>query len=178
MSYDNTTGLGATTCRHVAFVEQFDKGTGQFMGLEGMNGGSGGEAISRRVAADGANDGLLGDSRWLMMSNVCKHCTNAGCLECLSHRRDHPQRVRRCLRPADICNGCGYCQIACPFGVIELNHHRWARLEVYALLRPAEGRPDACLRQGVSDAEHPVWRGPASCNSAHGNGWARCMRVA
>src|SRR5260370_16094781 len=82
MSYDNTTDLGATTWRHVAFIEQFDKGSGQFMGLEGMNGGAGSAAIAERVAADGADDGFLGESRWLMMSNVCQHCTNAGCLEC------------------------------------------------------------------------------------------------
>src|SRR6478672_6128099 len=50
-SYDNTGELGANTWRHVAFVEQ-------------------------RVPAQGG-----GDIRWLMSSDVCKHCTSAACLE-------------------------------------------------------------------------------------------------
>ena len=118
MSYDNTTGLGATTWRHVAFIEQFDKGTGQFMGLEGMNGGAGGEAIAGRVAENVTNDGLLGESRWLMMSDVCKHCTNAGCLECCPTGAIIRNEFGDVYVQPDICNGCGYCQIACPFGVI------------------------------------------------------------
>ena len=147
MSYDNTTGLGATTWRHVAFIEQFDKGTGQFMGLEGMNGGPGGEAISGRVAADGANDGLLGDSRWLMMSNVCKHCTNAGCLESCPTGAIIRNEFGDVYVQPDICNGCGYCQIACPFGVIELNHtdgRAWKCTLCYD--RQKDGLTPACAK--------------------------------
>ena len=51
-SYDNTMALGATTWRHVAFIEQ--------------------------TAAPEAPPSL---NKWLMMSDVCKHCTYAGCME-------------------------------------------------------------------------------------------------
>ncbi len=53
MSYDNTVGLGASTWRHVAFIEQ---------------------PVS--AVADAA-EGL----RWLMSSDVCKHCTESACLD-------------------------------------------------------------------------------------------------
>jgi formate dehydrogenase iron-sulfur subunit len=147
MSYDNTTGLGATTWRHVAFIEQFDKGSGQFMGLEGMNGGPGGEAISGRVAAIGANDGLLGESRWLMMSNVCKHCTNAGCLESCPTGAIIRNEFGDVYVQPDICNGCGYCQIACPFGVIEVNYddgRAWKCTLCYD--RQKDGLEPACAK--------------------------------
>jgi formate dehydrogenase iron-sulfur subunit len=55
------------------------------------------------------------------MSNVCKHCTNAGCLECCPTGAIIRNEFGDVYVQPDICNGCGYCQIACPFGVIELN---------------------------------------------------------
>ena len=59
------------------------------------------------------------DFRWLMSSDVCKHCTHAGCLDVCPtgslFRSEHGTVVVQ----ADICNGCGYCVGACPFGVIE-----------------------------------------------------------
>src|SRR3954447_1361633 len=60
MSYDNTQGLGADTWRHVAFIEQRKP-----MVAEPKPGS----------AADGQ------DLRWLMSSDVCKHCTHAACLD-------------------------------------------------------------------------------------------------
>jgi len=54
-----------------------------------------------------------------MASDVCKHCTHAGCLDVCPtgalFRSEHGTVVVQ----ADICNGCGYCVGACPFGVIE-----------------------------------------------------------
>ncbi|MFB9378801.1 4Fe-4S dicluster domain-containing protein [Kineococcus gynurae] len=59
------------------------------------------------------------DMRWLMMSNVCKHCTHAGCLDVCPtgalFRTEHGTVV---VQP-DVCNGCGYCVSACPYGVID-----------------------------------------------------------
>ena len=56
---------------------------------------------------------------WVVMSDVCKHCTNAGCLDACPTgaliRTEHQTVV---VQP-DICNGCGYCVPACPFGVID-----------------------------------------------------------
>jgi formate dehydrogenase iron-sulfur subunit len=90
-SYDNTGELGANSWRHVAFIEQ-----------------------NRPVAADGS-----GGMRWLMNSDVCKHCAHAACLEvCPTGALMRTEFGTVVVQP-DICNGCGYCVSACPFGVIE-----------------------------------------------------------
>ena len=58
-------------------------------------------------------------SQWVFMSDVCKHCTNAGCLDACPTgaliRTEHETVVLQ----ADVCNGCGYCVPACPFGVVD-----------------------------------------------------------
>src|ERR1700742_3886472 len=59
-----------------------------------------------------------GDFRWLMSSDVCKHCTEAGCLDvCPTGALMHTEFGTVVVQD-DICNGCGYCVPACPFGVI------------------------------------------------------------
>jgi formate dehydrogenase iron-sulfur subunit len=85
MSYDNTVGLGASTWRHVAFIEQATPG-----------------------------DGV----RWLMSSDVCKHCTEAGCLDVCPTGALFRTEFGTVVVQDDVCNGCGYCVTACPFGVI------------------------------------------------------------
>ncbi|HEX2573302.1 MAG TPA: 4Fe-4S dicluster domain-containing protein [Polyangia bacterium] len=96
MSYDNTVHLGAATWRHVAFVE-------------------------RTVTASGPPSGQMsgvGDFSWLFLSDVCKHCERAGCLEaCPTGSLVRTEFGTVYVQP-DICNGCGYCVPACPFGVI------------------------------------------------------------
>jgi len=89
-SYDNTSQLSGTTWRHVAFVEQ--------MHVEET-------AI---------------DDRWLMMSDVCKHCTHAGCMEACPTGAIIRNEFDSVFVQPDICNGCGYCVVSCPFGVIDL----------------------------------------------------------
>jgi formate dehydrogenase iron-sulfur subunit len=63
-----------------------------------------------------------GGGDWIFMSDVCKHCTNAGCLDACPTgaliRTEHGTVV---VQP-DVCNGCGYCIPACPFGVIDRDH--------------------------------------------------------
>ena len=54
-SYDNTSALGANSWRHVAFIEQ---------------------EKPLLVQSDGGTA-----LRWLMSSDVCKHCTHAACLD-------------------------------------------------------------------------------------------------
>jgi formate dehydrogenase iron-sulfur subunit len=90
MSYDNTVGLGASTWRHVAFIEQ-----------------------PGPAAPDGA-----GGVRWLMESDVCKHCTEAGCLDVCPTGALFRTEFGTVVVQDDVCNGCGYCVGACPFGVI------------------------------------------------------------
>jgi len=91
-SYDNTMGLGANTWRHVAFVE--------------------------RPTATGG-DGGAGGVRWLMSSDVCKHCTHAACLEVCPTGALFRTEFGTVVVQQDVCNGCGYCVPACPFGVID-----------------------------------------------------------
>ena len=93
MSYDNTSHLGASTWRHVSFIERPVPLTGQETGL--------------------------GNFSWLLMSDVCKHCHRAGCLEaCPTGALIRTEFDSVYVQP-DICNGCGYCVVSCPFGVID-----------------------------------------------------------
>ncbi len=89
-SYDNTQALSATTWRHVAFVE--------------------------RPGAGHAG----AQSNWLMSSDVCKHCTHAGCLEACPTGAILRTEFDTVVVQQDICNGCGYCVPSCPFGVVDL----------------------------------------------------------
>ncbi|MET8530280.1 4Fe-4S dicluster domain-containing protein, partial [Micromonospora sp. NPDC005172] len=96
MSYDNTGALTANSWRHVAFIEQPrraghgpapadvlgapvdadrdrppEPGAGpQFLGMPGAQPPGRGTGVGERT-----------DFRWLMMSDVCKHCTHAACLD-------------------------------------------------------------------------------------------------
>jgi formate dehydrogenase iron-sulfur subunit len=90
MCYDNSVGLSADTWRHVAFIEQ------------------------RKPVADG-NDQF----RWLMASDVCKHCTHAACLDVCPTGALFRTEFGTVVVQEDICNGCGYCVPACPYGVID-----------------------------------------------------------
>jgi len=89
-SYDNTVQLSGTTWRHVTFVEQM------------------------QIDVTGIRD------RWLMMSDVCKHCTNAGCLQACPTGAIVRNEFNNVYIQPDVCNGCGYCVPSCPFGVVEV----------------------------------------------------------
>ncbi len=106
MSYDNTAGLGADTWRHVAFIEQRRPVAGP-------------EVAGPGAAVDGetgdAQDGL----RWLMASDVCKHCTHAACLDVCPTGALFRTEFGTVVVQEDVCNGCGYCIPACPYGVID-----------------------------------------------------------
>ncbi len=54
-----------------------------------------------------------------MMSNVCKHCTHSGCLDVCPTGALFRTEFGTVVVQEDICNGCGYCIPACPFGVID-----------------------------------------------------------
>jgi formate dehydrogenase iron-sulfur subunit len=59
------------------------------------------------------------DFRWLMSSDVCKHCTHAACLEVCPTGALFRTEFGTVVVQEDICNGCGYCVPACPFGVLD-----------------------------------------------------------
>ena len=58
------------------------------------------------------------DFSWLMHSDVCKHCERAGCLESCPTGAIIRTDLGSVYVQPDICNGCGYCVAACPFGVL------------------------------------------------------------
>jgi formate dehydrogenase iron-sulfur subunit len=96
-SYDNTSELSANTWRHVAFVEQ-----------------------RKPLLLDGETASLDAEPlRWLMESDVCKHCTHAGCLDVCPTGALFRTEFGTVVVQEDVCNGCGYCVPACPFGVID-----------------------------------------------------------
>ncbi len=101
-SYDNTGELSCTSWRHVKFIEQLAP-------TPSANGG--------RIALDLVPTAPQ-PNRWLMMSDVCKHCATAPCQQaCPTGAIIHNEFQNVYIQP-DICNGCSYCVAACPFGVI------------------------------------------------------------
>ena len=63
--------------------------------------------------------GDASDIRWLMSSDVCKHCTHAACLDVCPTGALFRTEFGTVVVQEDICNGCGYCIPACPYGVID-----------------------------------------------------------
>ncbi len=59
--------------------------------------------------------------RWLMMSDVCKHCVQAGCLEVCPTGAIIRTEFDTVVIQSNVCNGCRDCIAACPFGVIGTN---------------------------------------------------------
>jgi len=59
--------------------------------------------------------------RWLMMSDNCKHCVHAGCLEVCPTGAIIRTEFDTVDIQSDACNGCRDCIGACPFGVIGIN---------------------------------------------------------
>jgi formate dehydrogenase iron-sulfur subunit len=104
-SYDHTSTLDANNWRHVAFIEQRlpDITAAPDAGIFD---------VPPRAAP-----GI--DFRWLMESDVCKHCTRAGCLDVCPTGALFRTEFGTVVVQEDICNGCGYCIPACPFGVLD-----------------------------------------------------------
>jgi formate dehydrogenase iron-sulfur subunit len=121
LSYDNTGSLNADTWRHVAFIEQRKPADGNGgrapvdLGMPAMAPGDGNEV---RLPDSGTDDDKP-DFRWLMSSDVCKHCTHAACLDVCPTGSLFRTEFGTVVVQDDICNGCGYCVPACPYGVIE-----------------------------------------------------------
>jgi formate dehydrogenase iron-sulfur subunit len=114
-SYDNTGSLSAESWRHVKFVEQFAP-------APGSAGVSPAPEPAGRVSLDVLPPEPLPAARWLMMSDVCKHCAAAPCQHaCPTGAILYNEFANVYIQP-DICNGCAYCIAACPFGVITRSH--------------------------------------------------------
>ncbi len=93
--FDNTRSLDSQNWRHVQFIDNVPDETAQ------------------------AGQGKA----WLMMSDVCKHCKHASCLEvCPTGALIRTEFDTVFIQP-DVCNGCRNCIAACPYGVIGLDEH-------------------------------------------------------
>jgi formate dehydrogenase iron-sulfur subunit len=90
-SYDNTGGLSDVNWRHVKFIEQF------------------------------SSDANRSQAAWLMMSDVCKHCVDAPCLEVCPTGAILRTEFDTVYINEPACNGCRDCVSACPFGVIHMS---------------------------------------------------------
>src|SRR5437763_8752439 len=116
-SYDNTRSLSDVNWRHVKFIEQFSP------------------------------DADRTEAAWLMMSDVCKHCAHAPCLEvCPTGAIVRPEFDTVYIQePA--CNGCRDCVAACPFGVIHMSATRHvAQKCTFCYDRLKQGLPPACAQ--------------------------------
>ncbi len=110
-SYDNTGALGADTWRHVAFIEQRLP-----LGLDARA-----PLATQAARAELDTIAVHEDAglRWLMSSDVCKHCTEAACLDVCPTGALFRTEFGTVVVQEDVCNGCGYCIPACPFGVLD-----------------------------------------------------------
>jgi formate dehydrogenase iron-sulfur subunit len=169
MSMDNTGMLGANSWRHVAFVEQRRPGSagleevtaqveprlraaprgGSELGTTPLPTAPGGAVADLGMPTvgrpgDGTGVETRTDFRWLMESDVCKHCTEAGCLDVCPTGALFRTEFGTVVVQQDICNGCGYCVSGCPYGVIDR--------------RPHDGRAQKCtlcydrLKDGLTPA--------------------------
>ena len=121
-SYDNTDSLGASTWRHVMFLEQPSTLGPQITGTEDP-------------------------FRWLFLSDVCKHCGNAGCLDACPTGAIIRTEIGSVYVQPDVCNGCGYCVVSCPFGVVDKNHDIGTAFKcTFCYDRQREGLMPACAK--------------------------------
>src|SRR5712664_4296370 len=121
-SYDNTRALGASTWRHVLFLEQPE--------------------VAGPQTADTKDP-----FRWVFLSDVCKHCANAGCLEACPTGAIIRTELESVYVQHDICNGCGYCVVSCPFGVVDKSHEVGTAFKcTFCYDRQRDGLMPACAK--------------------------------
>jgi formate dehydrogenase iron-sulfur subunit len=125
-SYDNTGSLSALNWRHVKFIEQ--------------------------IPEDREQEGFLKGSRWLMMSDVCKHCVRAGCLEVCPTGAIIRTEFDSVYIQQDVCNGCRACVSACPFGVVDVGTDGKAHKCTLCYDRLQHGMEPACAQACPTDS--------------------------
>lgn len=150
MSYDNSVSLGASTWRHVAFIEQDADRIEQArtsgaelvsLGMPRIRGAEvEGEAGTPVAEPADLTPPDTPEFRWLMSSDVCKHCTHAGCLDVCPTGAMMRTEFGTVVVQADVCNGCGTCVAGCPFGVVE---------------RRSDGTVAPTTREGERKGEQP-----------------------
>ncbi len=169
MSYDNTVSLSATSWRHVAFIEQME--TRPRLPMAGsvtpaaphpldpptahpaVGGIPGTLPLLNLNGSAALQVGFPDAGRWLMMSDVCKHCTNAGCLQACPTGAIIRNEFGAVYIQPDICNGCGYCVPSCPFGVVALQHDDGRAFKCTLCYdRQKDGLEPACAKACPTDS--------------------------
>jgi formate dehydrogenase iron-sulfur subunit len=92
-SLDNTGELNGSTWRHVKFIDNVPDET--------MSPGNG--------------------SAFLIMSDVCKHCQHASCMDVCPTGAIIRTEFDTVFIQEDVCNGCRNCIAACPYDVIAID---------------------------------------------------------
>jgi formate dehydrogenase iron-sulfur subunit len=116
-SYDNTQSLSDVNWRHVKFIEQFSA------------------------------DPNRSEAAWLMMSDVCKHCVHAPCLDVCPTGAIIRTEFDTVYIQEPACNGCRDCVSACPFGVIHMSERAHvAQKCTFCYDRLKVGKPPACAQ--------------------------------
>ena len=120
-SYDNTGSVGHSTWRHVKFVEHPPE------------------------PGIGGNAGQL--ASWTFSSDVCKHCEVAGCLEACPTGAIVRTEFGGVYVQPDVCNGCAYCVVTCPFGVVQKNTAKGEAFKcTFCYDRQKQGLTPACAK--------------------------------
>jgi len=150
-SYDHTGELSASTWRHVRFVETLSPPEAPLpTPLAGVarEDGSGFDLPLIEIAA-----GEVSLDRWVFMSDVCKHCTDAGCLDACPTGALIKTEFETIIVQPDVCNGCGYCIPSCPFGVIDRDPYdgRAAKCTL-CYDRLQDGMEPACAKSCPTDS--------------------------
>ena len=139
-SYDNTKQLSGTTWRHVAFIENPKKrrltGDVDLVALA--------EDVTEALPGGAELDAL---GRWAFMSDVCKHCVAAPCQQACPTGAIIRNEFDNVYIQPDVCNGCGYCVPACPYGVItQVPHDGRAFKCTLCYDRQKDGLEPACAK--------------------------------
>src|ERR1700704_1096565 len=123
-SYDNTGQLDDQNWRHVKFID---------------------DVPAQSVDA--------GDGRaWLMMSDVCKHCKHASCMEVCPTGAIIRTEFDSVFIQQDVCNGCRACVSACPFGVVDIGDDGKAHKCTLCYDRLQHGLEPACAQACPTDS--------------------------
>ncbi len=142
-SFDNTGQLDAQNWRHVQFIEQVPDNNGVVFQPTPIAGGQ----------------------AWLMMSDVCKHCQNASCLEVCPTNAIIRTEFDTVFIQQDVCNGCRNCISACPYGVIGFNEKSgvvqkctlcYDRLQLNKTPACAQACPTESIKFGYLEDLHKV----------------------
>jgi formate dehydrogenase iron-sulfur subunit len=95
-SLDNTGELNGSTWRHVQFIDN----------------------VPDKTMGEGAGKAFL------LMSDVCKHCQHASCMDVCPTGAIIRTEFDTVFIQEDVCNGCRNCIAACPYDVIDVNEEK------------------------------------------------------